>query len=246
MVPLELRVKRSAKLQRTAPDGCEWCAGCQSWRETEDFRHGEAREHTRCWACRSDASHGARVEKVYGLTPAQYDALLQRQGGRCAICRARPKSKRLAVDHDHKSGAVRGLLCSRCNHDLLGSAWDSIALASALWHYLNTPPAAGSWRSPEEGQGGIEQDAAPQAARDDLSASKPLPLVGVQGDRRPALSAALARAADNSAAPYPPLVPLYAELDRAVTAAAGKGKARELVAAIEALRARGLLTPPGF
>ena len=46
------------------------------------------------------------VERTYGLTAEQYDALLARQGGRCAICRARPKSKRLAVDHDHATGEV--------------------------------------------------------------------------------------------------------------------------------------------
>lgn len=97
------------------------------------------------------ASHGAMIAKTYGLSPEEYDALLKLQGGKCAICRARPVSKRLAVDHDHASGAVRGLLCSRCNHDLLGSAWDSSAMALALWHYMNTPPASGLWKAPELG-----------------------------------------------------------------------------------------------
>src|SRR5690606_16122139 len=125
--------------------GRAWCAGCQSWRDAEDFGKGA----TTCKACASARQHGAMVAKTYGLTPAEYDALLEAQGGRCAICRARPKSKRLAVDHDHGSGAVRGLLCSRCNHDLMGSAWDSMAMAAALWHYMNTPPATGAWVPPE-------------------------------------------------------------------------------------------------
>jgi len=59
------------------------------------------------------------VERVYG---ADYDRLLKRQGGRCAGCGGRPQKKRLAVDHDHKTGRVRGLLCSTCNHDILGVA----------------------------------------------------------------------------------------------------------------------------
>ncbi len=145
MVPEEMRVKRSKKIEAQAPSGTSWCAGCQSFRDVIDFGKGA----TQCRACLSARTHGAMVEKVYGITSDEYDRLLELQGGRCAICRARPKSKRLAVDHDHKSGAVRGLLCSRCNHDLLGSAWDSLALATALWHYMNTPPVSGEWSSPE-------------------------------------------------------------------------------------------------
>ncbi len=146
MVPEELRRKRTPTIQKLAPEGTAWCAGCQSFRDLEDFGKGA----TTCRACKSASTHGAMIEKTYGLTSEQYDALLERQGGRCAICRARPKSKRLAVDHDHQTEEVRGLLCSRCNHDLLGSAWDSLAMATALWHYMNTPPATGRWVAPEK------------------------------------------------------------------------------------------------
>jgi hypothetical protein len=145
MVPEELRLKRSKTIVAMSPAGTSWCAGCQSFRDLEDFGKGA----TKCRACASAKTHESRVEKVYGITGDDYSALLKRQGGRCAICRARPKSKRLAVDHDHGSGAVRGLLCSRCNHDLMGAAWDSLAIAVALWHYLNTPPASGAWLPPE-------------------------------------------------------------------------------------------------
>lgn len=145
MVPEELRLKRSKAIVAMSPAGTTWCAGCQSFRDLEDFGKGA----TKCRACASAKTHESRVEKVYGITGDDYAALLKRQGGKCAICRARPKSKRLAVDHDHKSGAVRGLLCSRCNHDLMGAAWDSLAIAVALWHYLNTPPASGAWLPPE-------------------------------------------------------------------------------------------------
>lgn len=145
MVPEELRVKRTKTIMALAPTGTAWCAGCQTFRDDTDFGKGG----TTCRACASAKTHGAMIEKTYGLTSADYDALLARQGGRCAICRGRPKSKRLAVDHAHDTGAVRGLLCARCNHDLLGSAWDSMAMATALWHYMNTPPASGSWMPPE-------------------------------------------------------------------------------------------------
>lgn len=145
MVPPELRVKRTKTVMRLAPEGAAWCAGCQSWRDDEDF----GKSATTCRACSSAKTHGAMIERVYGVTAGDYDALLRVQGGRCAICRARPRKKRLALDHNHKTGAPRGLLCSRCNHDLLGSAWDSLAMATALWHYMNTPPASGAWQPPE-------------------------------------------------------------------------------------------------
>lgn len=146
MVPEDLRRKRSKTMQALAPTGTAWCAGCQSYRDDEDF----AGSATKCRACASAVQHAAMVAKTYGLEAGDYDRLLALQGGRCAICRARPKTKRLAVDHDHKTGVVRGLLCSRCNHDLMGSAWDSMAMATALWHYMNTPPAAGGWVTPEQ------------------------------------------------------------------------------------------------
>src|SRR5437867_13162633 len=53
-----------------------------------------------------------------GLSLAEYDALLAAQGGGCAICDRPPKTRRLDVDHDHRTGKVRGLLCHRCNRGL--------------------------------------------------------------------------------------------------------------------------------
>jgi hypothetical protein len=145
MVPEPMRRKRTKTTQALAPAHTAWCAGCQSYRDLVDFGKGA----TTCRACASARQHEAMVAKTYGITGDDYSSLLARQGGRCAICGAKPKSKRLAVDHDHKTGAVRGLLCSRCNHDLMGAAWDSMAMAAALWHYMNTPPAGGAWVPPE-------------------------------------------------------------------------------------------------
>lgn len=146
MVPEELRRKRSKTILALAPVGTTWCAGCQSFRDLVDFGKGM----TQCRPCASAKAHAAMIAKTYGLDARGYKALLAAQGGRCAICRARPRSKRLAVDHDHKSGAVLGLLCSRCNKEFKGSAWDSMAMVVALWHYMNTPPALGAWLPPEE------------------------------------------------------------------------------------------------
>ncbi|UYL87156.1 endonuclease VII [Microbacterium phage OscarSo] len=168
MIPEDMRLKRSKKILELAPAGTTWCAGCQSFRDLVDFAKGA----TKCRPCASAVAHEAMVAKTYGITGDDYAALLKRQGGKCAICRARPKSKRLAVDHDHKTGAVRGLLCSRCNHDLMGSAWDSLAIAVALWHYLNTPPASGAWLPPEAAPGlmPVESAVRPSPASDPLEA----------------------------------------------------------------------------
>jgi hypothetical protein len=56
--------------------------------------------------------------RVYGINGREYDRLLDLQGGRCAICRTRKPGRGkpiFAVDHDHVTGQVRGLLCYKCN-----------------------------------------------------------------------------------------------------------------------------------
>jgi len=65
----------------------------------------------------SDYAHRSTCKK-YGLTPDQYSQMLEQQGGGCAICGVTPNGKRLAVDHCHTTGKVRGLLCSPCNTGL--------------------------------------------------------------------------------------------------------------------------------
>lgn len=67
--------------------------------------------------------------------------MLELQGGVCAICKKPPKKKRLEVDHDHRSGIVRGLLCWKCNHLLLPPSGDDPALMRAASEYLEKPPA---------------------------------------------------------------------------------------------------------
>ena len=59
-----------------------------------------------------------RLMQEFGITPKEYDGLLKDQGGKCAICGAIDSDstgRRLAVDHDHVTGKVRGLLCHNCN-----------------------------------------------------------------------------------------------------------------------------------
>lgn len=68
---------------------------------------------------------------TYGITAGQYEAMLRRQGGVCAICGKPPKTKALNVDHDHKTETVRGLLCMQCNKNLVGRHHDGVLLRKA-------------------------------------------------------------------------------------------------------------------
>lgn len=81
------------------------------------------------------------VMKTYGLKEGEYQALYEAQGGACAICRrAKGLKKKLAVDHDHATGYVRGLACSTCNR-ILGHLRDDPELAMNIVRYLTEPPA---------------------------------------------------------------------------------------------------------
>ncbi|HEY6021270.1 MAG TPA: endonuclease VII domain-containing protein [Candidatus Paceibacterota bacterium] len=87
------------------------------------------------------AAHGRWILKTYGLTLEQYEALYEAQGGVCYICRrATGKVKRLAVDHDHRSGFVRGLCCSTCNK-ILAHFRDDPEAGWRVFKYLEYPPA---------------------------------------------------------------------------------------------------------
>lgn len=82
------------------------------------------------------ASHDKMVGRVYGLGPGEYHSLYLLQGGVCAICRrAKGISKRLAVDHDHRTGRVRGLLCGPCNQ-FIGYIGDNPEAGLRLAAYL--------------------------------------------------------------------------------------------------------------
>jgi hypothetical protein len=73
--------------------------------------------------------------RVYGITPEDCAALWAKQGGVCNICGGDNARRALAVDHDHDTGAVRGLLCDDCNR-LLGCAGDRIAILRRAIAYL--------------------------------------------------------------------------------------------------------------
>lgn len=90
---------------------------------------------------RKAAAHENYVGKTYGLAPGDYQRLYEAQLKTCAIClRATGKTKRLAVDHDHATDEVRGLLCGPCN-SMLAHARDSDMFFYRAAGYLQNPPA---------------------------------------------------------------------------------------------------------
>lgn len=81
----------------------------------------------------------AYLRRTYGITLAQYDAILLAQGGHCFFCNANGTTRALAVDHDHVTGEIRGLLCKRCNFKGLG--WVEQVGLTSIRKYLRNPPA---------------------------------------------------------------------------------------------------------
>jgi hypothetical protein len=85
-----------------------------------------------------DIERERAYQKLYGIGIDKYDAMLVAQDGKCKICdRARPsKNDRFrffCVDHGHKTGAVRGLLCHKCNGTL---GWYEMH-SEAIFSYLS-------------------------------------------------------------------------------------------------------------
>jgi hypothetical protein len=104
---------------------------------------GSNRQSGKKWYEAGGREHQRRAEMKYkyGLTPEEYVALCFAQNNRCAICR-NPETakhngqlKRLAVDHDHVTGRVRGLLCQACNV-LLGNSRENVLTLQAAIQYL--------------------------------------------------------------------------------------------------------------
>lgn len=109
-----------------------------------------ATHHRQVRKTRSQAASVAHVQNTYRITDQQYQALLDAQGGVCAVCqRARGVTRRLSVDHDHKccpgptscGRCVRGLLCRHCNRDIIGFLRDDPAAFDRAAAYLRRPPA---------------------------------------------------------------------------------------------------------
>jgi len=88
-------------------------------RERIAYRNSDKRKHSALLFSRGKKGRNLRLKRVYGISLEDYEIKLSEQNGVCDICKkACTTGKRLAVDHDHESLKVRGLLCTNCNKGL--------------------------------------------------------------------------------------------------------------------------------
>lgn len=120
-----------------------YCKGNVKWRAAPEIESKDRREYNRKYQRHYRKMHPERIKsadlkRMFGITLEQYNALLAKQGGVCAICRQPESVERyeyLAVDHDHASGEVRGLLCHNCNTGI-GKLQEDVEFLEAAVRYL--------------------------------------------------------------------------------------------------------------
>lgn len=133
-----------------AEQGQKYCPACRQAKDPDQFHRASKNRdglHSWCKACASKRKratylkHGKatalrRRAANFGISVDDLEALIAKHGGRCGICAGPcPSGRQLAVDHDHRTGRVRGLLCANCNRGI-GLLQDSAAVAQAAADYL--------------------------------------------------------------------------------------------------------------
>lgn len=132
----------------------KWCPDCEEFLPRDAFsknRSASSGLNTYCRGCagiriRESASrvHGGfrhyHLQRRYGISAAEVDALIERQAGRCPIC-TQLLDERAHVDHDHATGRVRGILCFNCNAGLGKYGDDPYRLIRAAGYLERTLPA---------------------------------------------------------------------------------------------------------
>lgn len=107
----------------------------------EEFKKERSRKFKESYSKSPRRFRNADLMGKYGMTIEDYNAMYDRQGGKCAICGGRGNERavcrKLSVDHCHLTGNVRGLLCTQCNVGM-GSLKDSQFLLANALRYLKT------------------------------------------------------------------------------------------------------------
>lgn len=84
-------------------------------------------------------SYKHSLKKKFGITPEYFEKMFEAQGKRCAVCGTYKNGKsnyRFCVDHDHKTGKIRGVLCIKCNV-LIGQSDDNVQTLQNAIDYLS-------------------------------------------------------------------------------------------------------------
>jgi hypothetical protein len=136
------------------------CTGCFKTKPLDDFHKNDTKQgrFAICKPCsnaRANEWRKKNKDKIpvisrnnllktrYGITSSQYDEMVIKQCNKCLICGQEPTKKkafqtwRLHIDHCHKTGKVRGLLCHLCNRGL-GLFRENIDLVEKAFHYLKS------------------------------------------------------------------------------------------------------------
>lgn len=118
-------IRRRGKIQKYFTlNGEKTCSQCHFPKPITEFSlHSNTYDGLQptCKECNNRRGKNQRLQRKFGITEADYNTMLDAQAGVCAIC-GQPETRTkfgkptlLAVDHNHKTGAVRQLICSRCN-----------------------------------------------------------------------------------------------------------------------------------
>ncbi|WUN04179.1 endonuclease VII domain-containing protein [Streptomyces virginiae] len=148
------RERTMGRLSRpSAPEGHKFCLGCGEERPHSEWHRNRSASDglaTRCKACRAIEGRAGHLKRAYGITEAERERMIASQGGTCCICETAPA---VHVDHCHKTGRVRGVLCFNCNTaiGLLGESPGTIERAIAYLEgnaWKPTIVAQGVYRQP--------------------------------------------------------------------------------------------------
>ena len=112
------------------------CRICGEGKKLSDFwlRKDTNKHRNECKSCHADK----QMQKNYGISLSIYNHIFNQQKGVCAICHLPQKStrnERLAIDHCHETGRVRGLLCDGCNRGI-GLLKDDYRILESAVSYL--------------------------------------------------------------------------------------------------------------
>jgi hypothetical protein len=122
-----------AKRRRYLADPAAAKARVKRWQQENSERLNAYRRTRRVEPEVKRRERAGHLKRKYGLTIEQYDAMLAAQGGGCFICGRPPRDDiSLHVDHDHSTGAVRGILCFCCNNALADFQEDPVLLGKAV------------------------------------------------------------------------------------------------------------------
>ncbi|MFF5145742.1 endonuclease VII domain-containing protein [Streptomyces sp. NPDC013157] len=111
----QVSLGRKVRPKVDVPEGHKLCLKCgevKPWSEWHRNATASDGLSTRCKECRAAEGRAGHLKRNYNLTEAERDALIAAQYGLCAICLDAPP---VHVDHCHKTGRVRGVLCFNCN-----------------------------------------------------------------------------------------------------------------------------------